>query len=162
MPAHANSGSFKKGHKLNRGEKHPRFLPIFTERIHKRGGKKRESHFRTVIKIGPGCKDWMLKSRFVVEQEIKRKLLPKEFVHHINGNTLDDRIENLSLLSINEHSQNHHAKVYTHKHTWELQTWSKKFSCCKKCGTNKKRHVGRGLCSTCWGRERFELLGYWP
>lgn len=150
MPAHVNSGSFKKGHNM-KGENHPNFLPIFTERIRKCGGNHRKPHFRIFIKIGPSHRDWILKSRFIIEQTIKRKLLPIEQIHHINENSLDDRIENYSLLSHVGHRHNH-----------KIQTWSRKFPSCKRCGTIKKKHMGRGLCSSCIMRERFELLGYWP
>ena len=41
--------------------------------------------------------------RIVMEQYLKRKLEKKEHIHHINHNKLDNRIENLQLLSIWEH-----------------------------------------------------------
>ena len=39
----------------------------------------------------------VLEHRFVMEQKLGRKLLPKETVHHINGNKLDNTPENLEL-----------------------------------------------------------------
>jgi len=43
--------------------------------------------------------------RHVMQTILKRKLSTKEHVHHINGNGLDNRPENLLVLSHSEHSK---------------------------------------------------------
>jgi Ca2+-binding EF-hand superfamily protein len=45
--------------------------------------------------------------RYLMEKKLGRKLLSTEIVHHINGDQLDDRIENLEIISNNEHVRRH-------------------------------------------------------
>lgn len=52
--------------------------------------------------------------RYLMEQHIGRKLLESELVHHINGNKKDNRIENLQIMSVEEHSRIHKKKISIH------------------------------------------------
>lgn len=45
--------------------------------------------------------------RYIMEQHLGRKLTRKEQIHHINGDKLDNRIENLMVLSNAEHQRLH-------------------------------------------------------
>lgn len=45
--------------------------------------------------------------RIIMEEHIGRKLLPTEIVHHINNDKLDNRIENLQIVSRSEHNKIH-------------------------------------------------------
>ena len=65
--------------------------PATRTRLIWRGGKKVRAH------------------RWLMEQELGRTLLPTEHVHHRNGNPLDNRLENLQVLSPMEHMRWHKA-----------------------------------------------------
>lgn len=61
--------------------------------------------------------------RVVIENHIGRYLSVGELVHHINGNTSDNRIENLELSTSKEHPKHH----YTGANHVEF--------CCPECDT---------------------------
>ena len=42
-------------------------------------------------------------NRWIMEQELGRKLKPDEQVHHKNGDPLDNRLENLEVLTVKQH-----------------------------------------------------------
>lgn len=45
--------------------------------------------------------------RHVMEQHIGRKLKAREHVHHLDGNRLNNKIENLELIDASEHGRRH-------------------------------------------------------
>jgi hypothetical protein len=54
---------------------------------------------------------YIYEHRLVLEQQIGRKLLSTEHVHHRNGDKTDNRLENLQLLQVSEHAALHHLNL---------------------------------------------------
>lgn len=59
--------------------------------------------------------------RWVMENHIGRPLLKTETLHHINGNKLDNRIENLKIMTHGEHTSMHNKKR-EYKRGYKLKT----------------------------------------
>lgn len=78
------------------GEKARQNSPIMM-----RAGFNQKRIYRTIVVNDKRIRE----HRFVMQNYLGRLLLPHEHVHHINGDGLDNRIENLQLLSNSEHQK---------------------------------------------------------
>ncbi len=74
----------------------------------------------------------MLEHRYIIEKKINRKLKDTERIHHLNGDKLDNRPENLVILSNRRHTAFHN--------TGKLEPiWA--FTTCLYCGKVIERRI---------------------
>ena len=126
--------------------------PLGSIRVKRQGRMKRPY---AMLKVGPGKTGWIPRYRHVMCQKLGRALLPGEEVHHKNGDTMDDRVENLILTSRAEHASRHHRG----KSSLKAGQWSRAgHTRCIVCGTTQRKHLSRGMCRSCYehqsGRKR--------
>lgn len=98
--------------KANKGRKH-----IVTDETREKlsaaqfkrweGVRKGYGEHNGYIRFTAGEHKGRLQHIVVMEQHIGRELQPQEVVHHINGNRKDNRIENLQLMTREDHSKLH-------------------------------------------------------
>lgn len=95
---------------LLKGENNPRW----------NGGRGATSNGYIEVISPPECskntRGRILEHRKIMEEHLKRKLLPTEVVHHINHNKQDNRMENLELIVSNsEHIKRHRLSEESRK-----------------------------------------------
>lgn len=84
--------------------------------------------------------------RYFMEKHIGRAVSDGEHVHHINHNGLDNRIENLQLLSPSEHSRIHSKERWSKPRRWSDKN---KLDACVWCGRSDIKHGCNGHCLLC-------------
>lgn len=75
-----------------------------TELLPRKNRRPRKSRYISIRIDGHS----MLEHRHIMEKHLGRPLLTEEFIHHVNGDGHDNRIENLMILSNSEHMHLYH------------------------------------------------------
>ena len=94
-----------------------------------------------------GKRKLVLEHRYLIEQFLGRTLATKEHVHHINGDKLDNRLENLTVMPIGQHNTHHfRGKRFGNRHQapWNKGTAQYTVITCNVCGsqiTRLAKHV---------------------
>jgi len=126
---------------------HPKLRPVGSTRVDSFGNISYRS-----IKVGEPSR-WRHEHRVVAEMLLGRPLIAGEIVHHLNHDTLDNRPENLMVMSVGTHSS-HHSRGNQHNKGKRLASWSRFFGACTDCGTREIPHAAKGLCNNCYQRKR--------
>lgn len=84
----------------------------------------------------------IMQHRLIMEKHLQRKLKHKDIVHHINGDGLDNRIENLIIMNRSEHASHH----YKNNPEWQKRLRENKAFRKKKFKTyDKPKPITEGL-----------------
>lgn len=94
--------------------------------------------------------------RWVMEQHLGRPLEKNEHIHHLNGDKMDNRIENLEIVDRSTHNRLHFQDrlpgVLASHQAKKRFSWSQEYEHCIECGSTDRKHCGHGLCSRCYLR----------
>jgi len=72
----------------------------------------KDKRARLVIQKDDGSITSKSYPRILMEQKLGRELLPEEDVHHIDGNPLNNNLNNLEIIMHGEHQREHSIKYF--------------------------------------------------
>jgi hypothetical protein len=106
---------FKKG--ITPHNKKP--IGYITIRRDKTKNKDRKGTERRYIKIGHDCYDWKVYATWLWESK-KGKIPQGMFVHHIDGNSLNDKLSNYKLVDRSKHAILHKISLIKARKKYEF------------------------------------------
>lgn len=120
-----------------------------------KGGQSTASNGYRLLRVGVGhhladVRGYAYEHRVVAERVVGRPLRKGEHVHHINGNKLDNRPENLEVLSVSHHRAQHRTSGKPRRDPGEA---SPMVPCKCGCGVEFERYDR-------WGRPRLYVSGH--
>lgn len=121
----------------------PNYRPIGSTTIQPMNARDGARLYRKVKIADPGVWEW--EHRVVMVAKLGRPLRSGEQVHHINHDGLDNRPENLEVLSIGDHGR---------KELSLNGRWSRRYAACVVCEKTSAPHASHGRCSRCLSAER--------
>jgi hypothetical protein len=122
-----------------------------------KGGRTITQHGYVLVRVGTDhhladVRGYAYEHRLVAEEDLGRRLRPGEQVHHINGDTTDNRPENLKVAE----SYAHHRVYHRHNSNRRLPGSPNPITKCK-CGCGQRFHKYDE-----WGRSRIYISGHNP
>lgn len=93
------------------------------------------------MKMQSGGASYILEHRLVMQRYLGRRLKTEEVVHHLNNDQLDNRIENLVLMTPEEHLLHH----WNAGEVRELNKPRRSADC-----HPERKHAAKGFCASCY------------